>query len=149
MAIWRSEFTIESLNQFNANTINERLGIEFTEFGDDFIKGRMPADPRTHQPYGIVHGGASVVLAEGLGSVGASLCIDQTTHFVVGLEVNANHLRPVREGWVTGIASPAHLGRTIHVWETKMYNDDGKITCISRLTVAIREHGPGQKFKTI
>ncbi len=139
MAIWFSEFTIDQLNEINKNTIHDALGIEIIEFGDDYLKGRMPADERTFQPYGIVHGGASVVLAESLGSQGASLCVNMETHIVMGLEVNANHIRPVRSGYVTGIASPIHLGRTTQVWECKMYNDDQKLTCNSRLTVAVRE----------
>jgi len=139
MAIWFHDISLDQLNSMNTNTINEHLGIEFIEIGDDYIKAKMPVDKRTHQPYGILHGGASVVLAESLGSMAASLCVNIETHIVMGLEVNANHLRPVHDGYVTGTATPAHLGRTVHVWEIKICDDHEKLNCISRLTVAVRE----------
>ena len=139
MSIWKMDLDLEALKDLHDDTIVTTLGIEVTERGDDYLKGRMPVDERTHQPYGILHGGASVVLAESLGSLASSMCVDLSTHFVVGLEVNANHLRPVHSGYVTGIVTPTHLGRTIHVWEIKLYNDDNKLTCTSRLTVAVRE----------
>lgn len=113
------------------------LGIEFTEIGPDFIKATMPVNEKTRQPYGILHGGSSVVLAESLGSIASTLVIDREEFLAVGLEINANHLRPVKEGHITGICSPIHLGKTIHVWDIKMYNEEGKLNCISRLTVSI------------
>lgn len=115
------------------------LDINITEIGDDFIKGSMPVDHKTHQPMGLLHGGASCVLAETLGSIAASLSIDTDKYFAVGLEINANHIRSVKSGLVEGIASPLHLGRSTQVWDIKIYSEDKKLVCTSRLTVAIRE----------
>ena len=113
------------------------LGIEFTEVGEDFITAKMPVNERTRQPFGILHGGASVVLAETLGSIASFLTIDTEKFNAVGLEVNANHLRSVAAGFVTGICRPINIGRKIHVWEIKMFDDNRKMNCVSRLTVAI------------
>lgn len=113
------------------------IGLELIEIGPDFLVGRIPVDARTTQPFGIVHGGASVVLAESLGSIAANLVLDNSKNYAVGLEVNANHLRSVRSGWVTGIAKAAHIGRTTQVWEIKMHDDEGKPSAISRLTMAV------------
>ena len=135
-AIWKRPITLEALNHQNQETIVSHLGIEFIEVGHDHLIARMPADRRTHQPMGIVHGGASVTLAETLGSVGANLCLDPE-FAAVGLDINANHLRPVRTGWVTGRARPVHLGRTTQVWQIDMHDDQGRPTCISRLTMAV------------
>lgn len=135
--IWFKEFTVEALNDRPKNHIGAVLGIEFTEIGEDFLCATMPVNERTHQPAGILHGGASVVLAETLGSIASYMCIDPTKFIAVGLEVNANHLRPVSSGFVKGICKPIHIGAKTHVWEIKMYNDRGKMNCISRLTVAI------------
>jgi 1,4-dihydroxy-2-naphthoyl-CoA hydrolase len=135
--LWFGQPTIDSINFRHTNHIGALIGIEFTEIGDDFIKATIPVDARTHQPYGILHGGASVVLAESLGSVASTLIIDTEKYMAVGLEVNANHLRPVKEGKVTGICTPVHIGGKTHVWDIKMYDDRGKMNCISRLTVAI------------
>lgn len=135
--IWFKEFTPAMLNDRPKNHIGALLGIEFTEVGEDYICATMPVDERTHQPAGILHGGASVVLAETLGSIAAYMCIDPAKHIAVGLEVNANHLRPVSSGLVKGICKPLHIGGKTQVWEIKMYNDKGKMNCISRLTVAI------------
>jgi 1,4-dihydroxy-2-naphthoyl-CoA hydrolase len=135
--IWFSKPDLVELNGRPKNHIGALLGIEFTEIGDDFIKGRMPVDERTHQPFGILHGGASVVLAETLGSVASNLVLNPERNMGVGLEVNANHLRPIKEGWVTGICTPIHIGGKTHIWDIKLYNDAGKMTCISRLTVAV------------
>jgi 1,4-dihydroxy-2-naphthoyl-CoA hydrolase len=135
--IWFKEFTVESLNDRPKNHIGGVLGIEFTEIGEDFLCATMPVDERTHQPAGILHGGASVVLAETLGSIASYMCIDPTKFIAVGLEVNANHLRPVSSGFVKGICKPIHIGAKTHIWEIKMYNDRGKMNCISRLTGAI------------
>jgi len=135
--IWRGTPSIQALNGRPPGHIAALLGIEFTELGEDFLSARMPVDERTYQPYGILHGGASVVLAETLGSVASNLVIDQERFIGVGLEVNANHLRPVRTGFVTGICRPVHIGGKTHVWDIKIYNDKGKMSCISRLTVAI------------
>ncbi|WP_432713799.1 hotdog fold thioesterase [Pedobacter sp.] len=135
--MWFRDFTLEEINGRPKNHIGALLGIEFTAFGDDFMEATMPVDERTHQPAGILHGGASVVLAESLGSIASYLCIDPEKHLAVGLEVNANHLRPVKSGSVKGICKPLHIGAKTHVWEIKIYTDKGKMSCISRLTVAI------------
>ncbi len=115
----------------------EHLGMEFTEVGEDFLKGRMPVDNRTRQPYGLLHGGASVALAETLGSLGAAFVVDRSKYNTVGLEINANHVRGVREGYVTGIARPLHIGKTTQVWEIRITDERDKLVCVSRLTVAI------------
>lgn len=136
-SLWFSEPDLNEINNRHTRHIGALIGIEFTEIGNDFIKARMPVDARTHQPFGILHGGASLVLAESLGSVASSLIIDPEKFMAVGLEVNANHLRPVKSGYVTGICTPIHIGGKTHVWDIKMYDDRGKLNCISRLTVAI------------
>jgi 1,4-dihydroxy-2-naphthoyl-CoA hydrolase len=125
------------IQPLSKDTIAEQIGIEFTEIGPDFLKGRMPVDHRTHQPYGLLHGGASCVLAETLGSVASALIIDQSKFICVGLEINANHIRGVREGFVTGIATPIHIGATTHVWDIKIQDEKEKLVCISRLTVVV------------
>jgi 1,4-dihydroxy-2-naphthoyl-CoA hydrolase len=136
--LWLRDPTVDDINNRHTNHIGALIGIEFIEIGDNFIKATMPVDARTHQPYGILHGGASVVLAETLGSVASSLIIDPEKYMAVGLEVNANHLRPVKSGMVTGVCTPIHIGGKIHVWDIKIYEDEHcKMTCISRLTVAI------------
>ena len=128
---------LETLNKFAANTIMEVLGIKVTAMGEDFIEATMPVDKRTHQVYGIMHGGASVVLAETLGSMGAMLTVDQTKYRCVGIDVNANHLKAVRSGTVTGTARPIHTGRSTQVWGIEIKNEAGEMVCISRLTVAV------------
>lgn len=115
----------------------DHLGIEFTSISEDAIEARMPVDHRTQQPFGILHGGASVVLAESLGSLGSTCVIDPDTKMAVGVEINANHIRSVRDGYVYGKAAPIHLGRKVHVWEIRINNEEGKLVCISRLTIAI------------
>lgn len=135
--IWFRNYTLDELNNRPKNHMGALLGIEFTSLGEDSIEARMPVDERTHQPAGILHGGASVVLAETLGSIASNMIIDDSKYMGVGLEVNANHLRPVASGFVTGICKPLHIGAKTHVWEIKMMNDRGKMNCISRLTVAI------------
>lgn len=136
--MFNKSFTLESFGQMNPNTIGSQLGIEFTEIGDDFVTARMPVDHRTHQIFGILHGGASVVLAETLGSVASMLALpDPEKQRAVGLEINANHVRSVKEGWVYGRVTPLHVGRTTHVWDIRITNEAGKLVCVSRLTVAI------------
>ena len=138
--IWKIKPTIEMLHNFYPKEhIGEYIGIEFTEIGDDYLTGKMPVDHRTRQPLGLLHGGASCVLAETLGSVGASLCIDQTKQVAVGLDINANHLRAVREGYVYGTAKPIHIGRSTQVWEIKIVNESKQLVCISRLTMAVKD----------
>ena len=141
MMIWRSLLTLEELNAGRAGTILEHIGVEFTQIGDDFVRGIMPVDGRTRQPYGLLHGGASVALAETLGSTGASMCIDAERYQCVGQEINANHVRPARSGHVTGTARPVHLGGRTHVWSIEITNEAGKLVCISRLTVAVIRRG--------
>jgi 1,4-dihydroxy-2-naphthoyl-CoA hydrolase len=125
------------LQRLGEGTMGEFLGIEWCGLGADFLQARMPVDQRTKQPYGLLHGGASCVLAETIGSVASALVVDHDKFYCVGLEINANHLRPVREGWVTGTARPLHLGATTHVWDIRLYDDRGKMNCVSRLTVAV------------
>ncbi len=135
--IWFREYDVAEINGRPKNHLGALLGIEFMEIGEDSLIARMPVNERTHQPYGILHGGASVVLAETLGSVASSMVIDWEKYIGVGLEVNANHLRPVKSGYVTGVCKSLHIGGKTHVWDIKIYNDKGKMNCISRLTVAI------------
>jgi uncharacterized protein (TIGR00369 family) len=136
MTIWKTRTTVEELTERSKNTLMEHLGIEYLEIGDNFLKARMPVDQRTKQTVGILHGGASVALAETLGSIAARLCLGEKHTSIVGLEINANHIRPVQSGWVTGITTPIHIGNTTQIWEIKIYNEQDKLVCISRLTVA-------------
>jgi uncharacterized protein (TIGR00369 family) len=132
---------VEELNSGRAGTLLEHLGIKFTEISDDFIRGTMPVDGRTRQPYGLLHGGASVALAETLGSTGATLCVDTKEYQCVGQEINANHLRAARTGLVTGTARPVHLGGRTQVWIIDIVNEAGKLVCTSRLTMAVIRGG--------
>jgi len=141
MSIWRQTPNLDELNAGQRNTIGELLDIRFEAFDDESLTASMVVDSRTHQPYGLLHGGASVVLAESLGSTASYQCIDTQAFFCVGLEVNANHLRGLRSGRVTAVARAVHLGRTTHVWDIRLSGDDGKLSCISRLTMAIVPHG--------
>lgn len=138
MAIWHNkELTLAHIEGFGKNTMGDHLGIRFSELGENFLKATMPVDERTKQPYGLLHGGASVALAETLGSIGAALVIDPELFICVGQEINANHLRGVKGGLVTGITTPIHMGAGSHVWEIKIYDEAEKLVCISRITVAI------------
>lgn len=137
-AIWHRRPSLAELNSVK-NTMIDYLGIEMIELGDDFVKARMPVDHRTHQPMGLLHGGASVALAETLGSTGAMFCVDLAKFNVVGLEINANHIRGVRDGWVIGTARPLHRGRTTQLWEIRITDAADKLVCISRLTMAVLE----------
>lgn len=136
MSIWQRPVTLEGLNASSANTTIAHLGIEFTAVGDDFLEARVPVDARTHQPFGLLHGGVSVVLAETLGSTGAN-CVLPPDQYAVGLDINANHLRGVRSGWVSGRATAVHIGRTTQVWQIDMRNEKGELTCVSRITMAV------------
>lgn len=136
MALLR-KVDIEELNRMRVNTLAERIGIELTEVGDDYLKGRMPVDSRTLQPYGIMHGGSSAALAETLGSIAGSLVLDPEKEYCVGMELNANHIRSVRSGYVYGKATPIHIGRSTQVWEIRIETGEGKLVCISRLTLAV------------
>lgn len=137
MAIWHQQPDLVKLNERGKNTAVESLGIVFTEIGEDFIKATMPVDHRTVQPMGLLHGGASVLLAESLGSIAANYCVNRDKSYCVGMEINANHLRSVKSGTVTGITRPLHLGATTQVWEIKIYNQAEKLVCVSRLTIAV------------
>lgn len=137
--MWFEQYNLETLNGMRNANIGALLGIEFTEIGEDYLKAKMPVDERTKQPFGILHGGASCVLAETLGSVASWMCIDPTKQFAAGLEINASHLRSVTDGYVTGVCKPVRLGRGVHVWDIETFRDDGKINCTSRLTVIIKD----------
>jgi 1,4-dihydroxy-2-naphthoyl-CoA hydrolase len=137
MTIWKNPVNIAQLKQKNSGTAVANLGIEFTGVGEDWLAARMPVDHRTIQPMGILHGGASVLLAETLGSAASNLCVDNSTHYCVGLDINANHVRAAKEGYVTGEARPIHLGRSTHVWEIRIVDSAGRLTCISRLTMSV------------
>jgi 1,4-dihydroxy-2-naphthoyl-CoA hydrolase len=140
MSIWyKKDLSVNDLAGLGKHTMGEHIGIRFSEIGENYIKATMPVDHRTHQPYGLLHGGASVALAETLGSVGAAMVIDTEKFICVGLEINANHIRGVREGFVTGITTPLHIGKTSHVWEIKIYDEKERLVCVSRITVAILE----------
>lgn len=135
MSIWKRPMSVELLNLVGHNTAVQHLGIELTEIGDDYIKGRVPVDKRTRQPYGLIHGGVNVVLAETLGSIAANWASDNDTQWV-GLDINANHLRGVKEGWVTGTCKPVHIGKSTQVWQIDLHNDQGQLTCVSRITMS-------------
>jgi 1,4-dihydroxy-2-naphthoyl-CoA hydrolase len=137
--IWRRHVTPRELQEQSRNTLAEHLGIEMTEVGPDFLRATMPVSPKTHQPMGILHGGASVALAETVGSLAANLCIDIEKSYCVGQEINANHLRPIASGLVTATARPFHIGARSQVWSIEIRNPDGKLVCISRLTMAVVE----------
>lgn len=135
--MFRSRPDLATLNGHAGATLASHLGIEFTELGADFLRGRMPVDERTRQPFGLLHGGASVALAETLGSLAGNLCLDQNRSVAVGLEISANHLRQVTRGHVVGTARPIHLGRSTQVWDIRIEDDEGRMVCVSRLTLAV------------
>lgn len=142
MKIWfNKELALEHFSHWGDNTMTSHIGIEFIALGEDSITAKMPVDHRTHQPYGLLHGGASVVLAETLGSVASALVIDHENYISLGIEINANHIRSARSGFVYGTCRPLHLGSTIHVWEIKVTDEKEKLICVSRITVAIRKRG--------
>ena len=148
MGIWFKKTTIEALNKFAEHTMSNHVGIEIIDIGDDYLKARMPVDDRTRMPRGILHGGASCVLAETVGSVASFLCIDLEKYVAAGLEINANHLRGISEGYVLSTARPIHLGRTTHVWDIRIEAEETKkLICISRLTVAIIEKETPKNFR--
>ncbi len=140
--MFRRATTVDALNAMSPGTAMAPLGIVFTEVGADYLRATMPVDARTRQPYGLLHGGASVLLAETLGSSAGMLCVDEG-NIVVGIEINANHLRGVRDGQVIGTARPLHLGRSTQVWEIRIEDDGGRLVCVSRLTLAVMARGNG------
>jgi len=139
MSIWKKQFTIEQLNKMSAGNMLELIDIQFTVKGDNSLSASMPVDHRTHQPMGILHGGATVALAESVGSSAANLCVDDD-HYCVGLEINTNHISSRRKGCVTATATPFHLGRTTQVWEIRTEDEHGKLVAITRLTMAVLRH---------
>ena len=137
MSIWKQTADLETINALNANSMVEHLGMRITDVGDDYLRGTMPVDARTKQPFGLLHGGASVALAESLGSLAGTMCLDATKEMAVGLDINANHVRAITQGVVTGTARPLHLGRSTQVWEIRIEDERAKLVCISRLTLAV------------
>jgi len=135
--IWKRDFTIEGLDGISDGTLAEHLGIQYTDFGDDFITAKMPVDERTKQPMGLLHGGASVALAETLGSVAGVLCLDDSDKTIVGVEINANHLRSVTDGYVFGTVRPIRVGRTMQVWNIEIKDEQDRLVCVSRITIAV------------
>ncbi len=137
MSIWFSPITCHDANERSKNTMLTHLGIEFIEVGTDFLSAKMPVDHRTHQPLGIMHGGASCVLAETIGSTAANYCVDPQKNYCVGLDINTNHIRSIKNGFVIGVAKPYHLGRSTQVWRIEITNEDGKLISVNRLTMAV------------
>lgn len=138
--MWFRNYSLTEISAYNDRNMLKHVGLELLEIGPDYLVGRMPVDERTKQTFGLFHGGASVVLAESIGSIAANMVVNPETHYAVGLEVNCNHLQSAREGWVTGIARPIRIGKTTQVWEIRMSGDDGQLTAISRLTMAVVAH---------
>lgn len=139
MSIWFSSFTADDIAERGGGTMVGHLGIRFTEVGPDFLRATMPVDERTRQLMGVLHGGASVALAETIGSFAANLCVDQSRFYCVGQEINANHLRPVASGLVTATAKPFHVGTRSHVWHIEIHDERQRLVCVSRLTMAVVE----------
>lgn len=137
MPLFNPNISLETLNKLSTNTLVTHLGIEFTAMGENWIEATMPVDHRTHQPLGLLHGGASVALAETLGSVAATFCVDANKQYCVGLDINANHVKSVREGRVTGRTTPIHVGKKTQVWEIRITNEQKELVCISRITLAV------------
>ena len=137
MSIWKQTADLDRINGWNANSLVDHIGIRITEIGEDFLRGTMPVDARTKQPFGLLHGGASVALAESLGSLAGTMCLDATKEMAVGLDINANHVRAVTDGVVTGTARPLHVGRSTQVWEIRIEDEQERLVCISRLTLAV------------
>ena len=137
MNLWKKRISVQALTRLHEGTAPEYLGIEFLEVGDDFITARIPVDHRTRQPYGLLHGGVSVVLAETLGSCGAYFACPEGFR-AVGLDINANHIKGATQGWVTGVTRAVHIGRSTHVWHIDLHNEAGDLTCVSRITMAIQ-----------
>jgi 1,4-dihydroxy-2-naphthoyl-CoA hydrolase len=137
MNIWKNPIDLVLISDTRKETLVELMGIEFTEIGPDFLKGRMPVDRRTHQPFGIMHGGASCVLAETIGSIAGNYCVDSAKQFCVGLDINTSHVRMVKSGYVTGTAKPVHLGKTTQIWEVRIVDEEDRLVSITRLTLAV------------
>jgi 1,4-dihydroxy-2-naphthoyl-CoA hydrolase len=142
MRLWKQDASVDRIDAWNRNTLGDALGMHITEIGDDYVRGTMPVDARTHQPFGLLHGGASVALAETLGSVAGNLCLDADKELAVGLDINANHVRAVTSGLVTGTARALHIGRATQVWEIRIEDEAQQLVCISRLTLAVVPRRP-------
>jgi 1,4-dihydroxy-2-naphthoyl-CoA hydrolase len=140
MSIWKTHIDINGIDQFCKNTMVDVVGIEFTEIGDNYLKGRMPVDHRTHQPFGIMHGGASCVLAETLASIAANYCVDGSKEYCVGLDINTSHVRMVKSGFVYGTATPVHLGKQTQIWEVRIVDEQDRLISITRLTLFVLQH---------
>jgi len=140
MGIFKQGLTAADLNKWGPGTMAEAIGIEFTVVGEDYLEARMPVDNRTRQPMGLLHGGASVALAETMGSVAAMSCLDETKQYCVGLDINANHIRAARSGFVKGVTKPVHIGKKTQVWEIRITNEQEELVCISRITMAVLDH---------
>ncbi|HAD03989.1 MAG: esterase [Desulfuromonadales bacterium GWD2_61_12] len=151
MTIWPRDYTLAEINRMGIGNLSEHLGMEITAIGDDYLEARMPVDARTHQPAGILHGGASAALAETVGSFAANLVLPGRDRYAVGLEINANHLRGIAGGWVIAVARPLHLGKTTQVWDIQIRDEDERLICVSRLTLAVLEKkaGRGEVLGTI
>jgi 1,4-dihydroxy-2-naphthoyl-CoA hydrolase len=150
MSIWYRPYTLEELQRTSGGSMAVHLDIRFTEIGPDYLRGTMPVDSRTLQPFGLLHGGASVTLAETLGSVASNCCVDSARFYCVGQEINANHIRSARSGRVTGTTRPIHMGARSHVWDIRIEDEQGRLTCVSRLTMSVLEHNravPGSGAK--
>jgi 1,4-dihydroxy-2-naphthoyl-CoA hydrolase len=137
MTIWRTQTSVEQLREFSRETLADTIGIRVTEIGPDFLRATMPVNPKVHQPMGVLHGGASVALAETVGSVAATLCVDREKYVCLGQEINANHLRPISSGIVTATARPFHIGKRSHVWSIEIRDEEERLVCVSRLTMAV------------
>jgi 1,4-dihydroxy-2-naphthoyl-CoA hydrolase len=138
MSIWyKNNYTLSELNAMGNNTMAQALSMEFIEIGEDYLKLQMPVNQHTRQPYGILHGGASAALAETVGSVASSMCINNEKQICVGMEINCNHVRAKRDGIVIATASPLHLGATSHIWDIRITDENNRLICVSRLTMAI------------
>ena len=137
MTIWRTQTSVEQIREFSRETLADTIGIRVTEIGPDFLRATMPVTPKVHQPMGVLHGGASVALAETVGSVAATLCVDQEKYVCLGQEINANHLRPISSGVVTATARPFHIGKRSHVWSIEIRDEKQRLVCVSRLTMAV------------
>jgi 1,4-dihydroxy-2-naphthoyl-CoA hydrolase len=149
MSIWRTQTSVEQLQEHSRNTLAETIGIRVTEIGPDFLRATMPVNPKTHQPMGVLHGGASVALAETVGSLAATLCIDRTLYVCLGQEINANHLRPISSGTVTATARPYHIGKRSHVWSIEIRDEQEKLVCVSRLTIAVIDRAVVDRPKAV
>lgn len=137
MTIWRTQTSVEQIREFSRETLADTIGIRVTEVGPDFLRATMPVNPKVHQPMGVLHGGASVALAETVGSIAATLCVDREKYVCLGQEINANHLRPISSGMVTATARPFHIGKRSHVWSIEIRDEAERLVCISRLTMAV------------